>query len=234
MELPINQIIQGDCLEVMKTFPGDSIDLILTDPPYNTGMKATNRGARLHDFFDDDYTDEDYLKLVRGGAYEMFRILKNDKPIYLFINWKQLGLWLQELRGVGFNIKNTIVWDKVVHGLNYQNYANTHEFIIYGVKGNWFPTNKESQDKKRGFFKDVWSIQRKMTDNDGHETIKAEEVLATVLSHAPNEKIVCDPFMGSGSTAFVCKRMGRDYVGCEMEQKYIDIANKRLRQEVLL
>ena len=67
-ELPINNIIQGDCLEVMKTFPDKSIDLIVTDPPYNTGMSADSSSARLKNFFNDSYSSEDYQKLVRGGG----------------------------------------------------------------------------------------------------------------------------------------------------------------------
>jgi len=164
----------------------------------------------------------------------MHRILKKDKPLYLFINWKQLGLWLQELKSRGFNIKNVIVWDKIVHGLNYQNYANTYELIIYAVKGNWFPYNKTEHDHKKGYFTDVWHIQRKMTDNTDHETMKAEDVIATILNHAPREQIICDPFMGSGTTAYVAKKLGRNYIGIELNHDYIEICNKRLRQEVLL
>lgn len=68
MELPINQIIHGDCLEVMKTFPDKSVDCVVTDPPYNTGMKENTQEARLSGFFNDSYTDQDYLGLVRGGG----------------------------------------------------------------------------------------------------------------------------------------------------------------------
>ena len=62
------KIINGDCLEVMKTFPDKSFDLILTDPPYNTGMTAASSSTRLKNFFNDSYTDEAYLELVRGGG----------------------------------------------------------------------------------------------------------------------------------------------------------------------
>ena len=67
MDLPINKIVQGDCLEVMASMPNQCIDLIVTDPPYNTGMTADSSSTWLTNFFNDKYSDDDYLKLVRGG-----------------------------------------------------------------------------------------------------------------------------------------------------------------------
>ena len=82
----INKVLCGDCLEVMKQLPDKCVDLVLTDPPYNTGMTAKSSSTRLKNFFDDDYTDENYLKLVRRGAEQMFRLLKDDSPIYIFMS----------------------------------------------------------------------------------------------------------------------------------------------------
>lgn len=77
--MEINKIYQGDCLEVMKTFPDESVDCIITDPPYNTGMQGQSGKARLCHFFDDNMTDENYLKLVNNSCKEFFRIMKNNR-----------------------------------------------------------------------------------------------------------------------------------------------------------
>ena len=144
-----------------------------------------------------------------------------------------LGLWLEKLELVGFKVKNTIVWDKVVHGLNYQNYAYTYELIIFAVKGSYFPKNKIKDQ-----YKDIWHLQRKI-DNRGdelhHETVKLLEVVKIPIVHASNEgDLICDPFIGSGTTAVACKQLNRKFIGIEIEQKYCDIAKKRLEQSSLL
>ena len=88
MELLINQIIQGDCLELMKNLPDNYIDLVLTDPPYNTGMSQKNSSGStwLSHFFEDDYTEENYQSLVDNCCKEFWRVLKNNRYIYIYIS----------------------------------------------------------------------------------------------------------------------------------------------------
>lgn len=239
------KVIQGDCLEVMKKIPDNSIDAIITDPPYNTGMKEKDKESiqnnkskrvQLDAFFNDDYSKEEYQSLVLNSCKEFHRILKNDKPCYICINWKSLGLWLNELEKCGFKCKNVIVWDKMWHGLNFQNYAYTYELIIFCAKGDYFPNNKSFIDKEKGYFKDVWHIQRKMIENDisKHETIKSKELIRRIILHASNENdIILDAFLGSGITAITCKEEKRKCIGIEINPDYIKDAQKLLRQGVL-
>lgn len=108
----------------------------------------------------------------------------------------------------GFTVKNCIVWDKVVHGLNYINYAYTHEFIIYAVKGDFFPRHKENHSP---FWKDIWSISRNLSNNQAgehHETAKSIEVTKVPIIHASRVgDIILDPFVGSGTTAVAAKQI---------------------------
>lgn len=225
----LNKIYNEDCLEFMKRLPDESIDLILTDPPYNTGMTAKSSSTRLKNFFDDSYTEEEYLELIRGGVSQMFRILKNNRAIYLFINWKELGTWIKEMKRVGFSVKNCIFWDKVIHGLNYMNYAYTHEFIIFATKGNFLPKHKENNSP---YWKDIWSIQRSQDsnqDNTHHETVKNMDVISIPIIHASEKNdLIFDPFLGSGTTAIACKQLKRNFIGCEISKEYCDIAQRRL------
>jgi DNA modification methylase len=242
-EYEVNRIYQEDCLKGMTKIPNDSIDLIVTDPPYNTGMKArefppnTYQRVKLDGFFNDDYTDEDYFNLVNNCSKEFYRILKQDKPIYVYMSWKKTGLWIDLLEKAGFSVKNVIVWDKVVHGLNYQNYAYTHEFIIYAIKGKYQVKNKGIEDSRNGRFKDVWSIQRETNtsqEEGHHETQKLLKVVKLPIKHGSEEgDLVFDPFMGSGTTAVASKELNRRYLGFEIDGNYINISNNRLKQEGL-
>lgn len=160
----------------------------------------------------------------------MLRVLKNDSALYLFINWKKNGLWQDELTKVGFNVKNCIVWDKVVHGLNYQNYAYTHEFIIFATKGRYLPKNKQGGQ----FWRDVWHIQRQMTDNQSHETMKCLDVVAECIKHGSKEgDLILDPFAGVCSIPLACKILKRDYIGIELMEKYFKICNERLDAQAI-
>jgi len=242
-EFELNKIYCMDCLEGLKKLPDNSIDLVVTDPPYNTGMvekkvdKRKTKKPRLFSFFNDSYTNEDYLKLIETCCNNFYRILKENSTGYIYMNWKKLGLWLEFLEKAGFSVKNVIVWDKVIHGLNYQNYAYTYELIIYFVKGKPILKNKSIEDKRKGYFKDVWNIQRKISNETNefhHETQKLLKIVKIPIIHSSNEKdIVLDPFMGSGTTAVACKQLGRNFIGFEISKKYCEMANKRLAQQTL-
>ena len=227
-----NTVIQGDCLEIMKGIENESIDSIITDVPYNTGMsqKSSSGSTRLNHFFDDDYTDEDYQKLVDESCSEYWRLLKNDKYIYIYINWKEYPRWFNSLKNVGFKIKACIVWDKVVHGLGSQ-YKYRHEFIIFAEKGN--PPIK--QPKELGeFFTDIWKIQRINPSEKQHDTQKILGVVQVPIMHSTEiGDLILDPFLGSGTTAVAAKQLGRNFIGIEKEEKYCEIARKRLGQDVL-
>src|SRR5262249_16747443 len=150
------RLLLGDSTKRLAEIDDASVDLILTDPPYNTGMTAKS-GTRLTNFFDDRYSPEEYRTLARTTARECYRILKEDRGCYVFVNWPSLGVWLDALASAGFRLKNVIVWDKIVHGLNYQNYSHTHEFLIFAAKGRFFPRNKGTGDDQS---RDLWRVRR--------------------------------------------------------------------------
>jgi len=231
----LNKIYNMDCLEGLKQIPDNSVDLIVTDPPYNTGIKKTTKG-RLKNFFNDKYDEREYERLVEEVCVSLYRVLKTNKAGYIYINWKSLGIWLYYLKKAGFAVKNVIVWDKVIHGLNYQNYAYTYELIIFFIKGIFKVNNKRIEDKNKKYYKDVWHISRKI-DNEPdskHETVKEIKVVKLPIIHGSNENdIVLDPFIGSGTTAVACKQLNRRFIGFEISKEYCDIVNKRLEQSNL-
>ena len=223
------QLLLGDSTKRLAEIDDASVDLILTDPPYNTGLTARS-GTRLTNFFDDRYSADAYRALATTTARECFRILKDNRAAYVFINWRSLGVWLDALTGAGFRLKNVIVWNKVVAGLNYQNYAHTHEFLIFAVKGRFFPKNKGTGDDQR---LDLWRVRRELhharNSDFHHETTKPLAVVRRPIEHAtePGE-IVCDPFMGSGTTCVAAKMLGRGYIGIELDPRFFTLAAKRV------
>ena len=218
----------GDCRRHLPKLEAESVDLVVTDPPYNTGLKAG--ASRLHHFFDDAMAPEDYRALAREVSAELFRVLKSNRAAYVFINWKSLGVWLDALAAAGFHLKNCVVWDKVLHGLNYQNYAYTHEFLIFAAKGRFFPKNRGTGDDA---FKDVWRVSRAVRQESAavphHETVKPFEVIRRPIEHAsvPGD-LVLDPFAGSGTTCVVAKELGRRYLGIERDADYYRLCLRRL------
>lgn len=189
-------------------------------------MTAKSSSTRLKNFFNDSYTYEEYTALVGEVTRELYRILKNDSAAYVFINWKSYPIWYLFLQQAGFSIKNLIIWDKVVHGLNYQNYAYRHEFCIFGVKGHFLPTTNSTPNYRH----DVWKLRRDMGKSiEMHETMKPVELVKIPIMHATDVgDTVLDPFLGSGTTALAAKLLGRHYIGIEREKEYVDIAQARV------
>jgi site-specific DNA-methyltransferase (adenine-specific) len=160
----------------------------------------------------------------------LFRILKPDRAAYVFMGWRSLGVWLDAFSAAGFRLKNVIVWDKVVHGLNWQNYAHTHEFVIFAVKGRFYPDNKQYDDEA---WKDIWRIKRQLSRTSAqvahHETVKPLELIRRPIEHAtvPGD-IVLDPFAGTATTCVAAKSLGRRYIGIEREKAYYEVGCARL------
>ena len=223
------QLLLGDCTKRLAEIEDGAVDLILPDPPYNTGMTARN-SSRLQNFFHDAYAPDEYRTLARTVARECYRILKDDRACYVFMNWRSLGVWLDAFAAAGFRLKNLIVWDKIVPGLNYRNYAHTHELLIFAAKGRFLPRNKGTGDDQG---RDVWRIRRETrharAEEFHHETMKPAALMRRPIEHAslPGD-VVCDPFMGSGTTCAVAKTLGRGYIGIELDPQFFSLAAARI------
>jgi DNA modification methylase len=223
------RMILGDCREFLPALPSDSVDLVLMDPPYNTGLNDKS-GTRLTQFFDDALPANEYHALAAAVTSEAFRVLCPDRAAYVFINWKSLGLWLASLSSAGFRVKNTIVWDKLRHGLNWQNYAYTYELLIFATKGKL-----RSRNRNDDAFRDIWRIPRHREHSrraaTHHETVKPLELLRLPIEHAsrPGE-LVLDPFAGSGSTGVAARMLERMFLGIERDPTYCQLAKQRIAE----
>lgn len=209
-------------------------DLVVTDPPYNTGMGGKNttfdydwskgkknEKAWLSHMFDDNYTDEEWAKFLTDFFSLYFAYTKGDCAFYVFIDWRRVGDIRGEMEKI-MDVKNVIVWDKKVHGLG-SDYKSTYELCIVGKKGAPEISNRYGLD-----YQDIWRLQREMGRNKDHATAKPVELCEKPIKHASKaDDIVMDLFLGSGSTLIAAQKTGRICYGMELDPKYVDVIVKR-------
>lgn len=245
----LNTIVQGDCIENLKKIPDESIDVIFADPPYfmqTEGELLRTNGdkfAGVDDEWDKFANFQDYDTFCEQWLRECKRVLKKDGSIWVigsFQNIYRIGYIMQNL---GFWILNDVIWNKPNPVPNFAGtrLCNAHETLLWCSKGkkNKFTFNYKTmkylnQDKQE---RSIWDIplctgNERLKDVNGnkvHSTQKPEKLLYKVIltSTKPNA-IILDPFFGTGTTGAVAKRLGRNYIGLEREQKYIDVAQQRL------
>ncbi len=309
--MEINKIYQGDCLDLMKQLEDNSVDLVITDPPYNIGK----------DFDNDSLPPKEYLIWCEKWIKECIRILDVGGAFYMSLGWqcvaeiKSIFNKFQDIR-----LKNWIIWYRQDGWKGDNGFAHSHEHILYFIKDNvpifdltsfgehikekrlesgyktisdlmekmglykkvkrsngtedyfssagWFESGKkkpsvgeliklnqlldldkkyriESYYKKKEldpkkfnvFFNkvdvcdDVWLTPKSEHNRLGHPTQKPLKLFQRIIKASSSEgDLILDPFIGSGTTVVACKQLNRNFIGFELSQKYIDIANKRLQQ----
>ena len=215
----INKVIQGNCLDAMREIPNDSVDLVLTNPPYNISQKSG--GLRKLDYGDWD-KDKDN-KLVFAAIKEMERICKGT--ILIFCANEQMSYIYNFLKSKDL-ITKVLLWLKPnPNVINCQHsYVTGQEHIIYAKKRNAF----FRPNFKLSYFK--YSIP----NFRWHPTEKPMELIKELITDTSQENdLILDPFLGSGTTAVAAQSLNRKFIGCELSEKYCEIARERLRQKPL-
>lgn len=217
------KLIYGDCLDVMRDMPDESIDLIVTDPPYlinyksAMGLKCSNNKPILGD---NDHG------LIEKSIQEMYRLLKNDSAAYVFSSPKKIDYFIRYCREAGFVIKNSIIWVKNnwSAGDLKAAYGGQYEVILLLNKGRRYINGNRLSD--------VWFFDRVPFQKQHHQNEKPVVLLEQcIIKHSGNGDIVFDPFMGSGSTGIACIHTGRRFIGIEKDADYFEIARKRVEDE---
>jgi len=207
-DMELDTIICGDNLDVMAGMPDECVDLVLTDPPY--GKKADKGTNGFGNASNNNYIDDwDNQRVSEESFRELFRISKNQIIFganYYFDYLPPTNCF--------------IVWDKI-GGYSFSNPFADVELL-------W--TSFSSVAKKYEYVQQ--GFVRKSKDVIVHPTQKPVGLVELILrDFSCPGSTVCDPFMGSGSTAIACIRTKCHYIGIELEQKYVDIARERIRQE---
>ena len=253
-ELPLGQILAGDCIEAMRTIPDASIDLVFADPPYNLqlGGDLNRPDGSMVDAVTDDWDRFDsfkaYDEFTRDWLTQARRILKPDGALWVigsYHNIFRVGAILQDL---GFWILNDVVWRKSNPMPNFKGtrFTNAHETLIWASQGEKakyhfnYRAMKTLNDELQ--MRSDWNLpicggQERLKEGGTkvHPTQKPESLLYRVML-ATTEKgdVVLDPFFGTGTTGAVAKRLGRNWIGCERESIYTDAALKRIAKELPL
>lgn len=222
--MELDTITNKDCIEGMKELSDNSIDLIVTDPPYLISYKTNHRKNKLHEFCSVIQNDNNE-QLIKDYIKECFRVLKNNTAMYMFCSWKTDSFFERELISSGFKIKNKIIWVKnnwSAGDLKGQ-FGQQYETIFLATKG------KPKFSGKR--ITDVWHFDRVVGKKQLHQNQKPVDLLEQCISkHSKEGDIILDGFMGVGSTALACKRLSRHFIGFELEKKYCLLAEERLKE----
>jgi DNA modification methylase len=208
-----NVCYQGDCLEVMKGIPSNSIDCIITDPPY--GTKTNQRG--------DSFMIGEFSNVLPLVLPEIYRVLKSDGAFYCFTSWTQMSEWLLRFQQY-FKLQNILVWDKQRHSGCYSpsSWQFTWEGIFFGIKG---------KRKVRDYQRDVLISNEKGKRVAMQKPVDIIEKM--ILASTDDGMTILDPFSGSGSTLLAAKNTNRNYIGIEISEEYCDIIKERVGCEII-
>ena len=254
--MKINTIYAGDCIKILKEkIDEKSVDLIFADPPYNLSggglkWKGNKTGGDWYMINEkwDKMTAPEYVIFTQKWIEACNKVLKDNGSIYISCTYHNLAEVMIVLKQLNFKINNVIVWQKTnaMPNMTKRVYTHSTEFVVWAVKGKKWIFNYEKLKKlnpekqKDGSLKqmrDVWTMslvqgKERLHGKDGralHPTQKPEEMLKRIITASSNrDDIVLDPFLGSGTTAIVAKRLKRKWIGIENNKKYIEIAKKRI------
>lgn len=231
----INSFICGDALQEMKKFPDESIDLIITSPPYNlknstgNGMKNGKCGkwanaALINGYstYDDNMPYDEYVRWQRDCLSEMMRLINNTGAIFYNHKWRvQKGL-IQDRHEIvdGFPVRQIIIW-KRNGGINFNPgyFLPTYE-VIYMIAKPDFRLVPHANAVG-----DIWEFPQEMKNK--HPAPFPVALVERIIS-STNARIVLDPFMGSGTTAVAARNLNRNFIGIEIAPEYCRMAEERL------
>ncbi len=247
--LPLNTILDGECVEVMRGLPDASIDLIFADPPYNLQLRGDlHRPDNSHVDAVDDHWDQfesfaAYDAFTRDWLTEARRLLKPDGAIWVIGSYHNVFRLGAELQNQGFWILNDVVWRKSNPMPNFRGkrFTNAHETLIWASKSesarptfNYEALKQlnEGVQMRSDWVLPICTGHERLKDSDGgkaHPTQKPEALLHRVILGTTHPgDVVLDPFFGTGTTGAVAKMLGRDWIGIEREAAYRAVAEKRL------
>lgn len=247
--LPLNTILNGNCIEVMNSLPKASVDLIFADPPYNLQLRGD-----LHrpDNSKVDAVDNDWDQFDSFALYDQFtkawlkaarRLLKPNGAIWVIGSYHNIFRVGAALQDQGFWILNDVVWRKSNPMPNFRGkrLTNAHETMIWAGKdeSSKYTFNYEALkalnegiQMRSDWVLPICNGHERLKNADGdkaHPTQKPESLLHRVLVGSTNPgDVVLDPFFGTGTTGAVAKMLGREYIGIEREEEYRKVAKKRI------
>ena len=235
-------IYNEDCLETLNKIKDDSIDCVITSPPYNMNLRIRNGKycsrqivkelSTKYSNFNDNLPIDEYNKFHSKVLKELLRVSK-----VVFYNIQILtGSKRSIFKMIGdFNeqLKDIIVWNKgVSQPAMHQQVLNKQTELILVFETD-YPISRQFKyaNFKRGTLSDIWNIKRENTTNKNHSATFPLNLIRKILINFTNENnIIYDPFMGTGTTAIACLIEKRKFIGSEIDKEYFEAANKRINE----
>lgn len=244
----MNKIIKGDCVQILKEIPDNSIDMIFADPPYNLQLKGElwrpnqTKVDAVNDEWDKFDSFKDYDEFSQKWLMECHRVLKESGSIWVIGSYHNIFRIGKIMQDIGFWILNDIVWIKTNPMPNFKGtrFNNAHETLIWASKNKdtkftfHYKTMKAFNDDlqlRSDWYIPICNGKERIRKNGEklHSTQKPEALLYRIIISTSNPNdIILDPFMGTGTTGAVAKKLGRNFIGIEKEEKYIKMANERI------
>jgi site-specific DNA-methyltransferase (adenine-specific) len=248
----INKTICDDLFKVVDILPHEFVDLLIIDPPYN--LDKDFNGYKFS-----KTNDDAYLEYLKGWFPKIMNTLKPNGSVYICGDWKSTFCLYQIMRDFTI-IRNRIIWQREKGRGAKTNWKNSTEDIWFGTKSDDYYFNVDAVKQKRkviapyrengkpkdwqetedgnfrlthpsNFWDDISIPYWSMPENTDHPTQKPEKLIAKlILASCPENGVVLDPFLGSGTTSVVAKKLGRKYVGIEINEEYCCWAEKRIMQ----
>ncbi|MCB2198065.1 site-specific DNA-methyltransferase [bacterium] len=212
-------VFKGNNMDVLGSMPDETVDLILTDPPYNINY-ASNRRVKNRKY--KPLANDNTGDWIPDFAREAYRVLKNDRHLYCFCRHDTYPEFIAALQDAGFKLKRTLIWVKNNHGSGdlTGDYAPQDEWIIFCHKGRRKLFN--------GRHSNILHYSKLSTKNQTHSTEKPVELLKFLIGKSTEEgELVLDPFSGSGSTMHAAKEMNRYYCTMELSSEYAYTTEQR-------
>ena len=248
-DLPLNQILAGDCIEVMNGLPEASVDLIFADPPYNLQLRGdlhrpdNSRVDAVNDAWDRFSSFASYDAFTRAWLKAARRLLKPHGAIWVIGSYHNIFRVGAAMQDEGFWILNDVIWRKSNPMPNFRGkrFTNAHETLIWAsrAEASRYTFNyealkalNEGVQMRSDWVLPICNGNERLKDEKGdkaHPTQKPQALLHRVLVASTNPgDVVLDPFFGTGTTGAVARMLGRDFIGIEREEAYREAARKRL------
>jgi site-specific DNA-methyltransferase (adenine-specific) len=237
IEFPSDSIVCGDAVEVLKSIPSESVDLICADPPYNLGKEYG------HDF--DRQAWDEYEKFTREWISEAVRVLRPVGSIYVFMGVRFISKLFLLMEESGLEFNSWITWHYTQGMGRKKGFSPRHEDILYFTKSKEFTFNLDEVRVPQKYFRernnmsganpgDVWSFSHVhycSRERFPHPTQKPEALMERILRASSDAgDLVLDPFVGSGTTCRVAQQLDRRYLGIELNPEYVAMTRRRLEQ----
>ncbi len=222
-------IVHADCRDILPLIPDKSIDLVLTSPPFNLGNNH-HTGNKKHSPYNDDLPEEEYQSQQQLILGDLFALVKETGScFYQHKNRIKDGISITPY--IWLNLTNWIVKQEIVWFNRSQNFDKCRYYPMT-ERIYWLAKRTDTKLYNTQNLHDDWHIEPEGTNNQ-HTRAFPEELGLNVIVSFPESNLILDPFLGSGTTAYCAKKLGRKCIGIEISEKYCEIAAKRCSQSVM-